>query len=57
MLVFGCETRGLSEQVRALTTEPLLKLPINEMIRSLNLANSASIALFEGLRQQGFEDL
>lgn len=54
VLVFGCETRGLPARVRARASGPLLKLPINGMIRSLNLANAASIALFEALRQQGF---
>ena len=56
-LVFGCETRGLSAEVRAKATGPLLQLTINGMIRSLNLANSASIALFEALRQQDFPGL
>ena len=57
VLVFGCETRGLAPAVRARATGPLLRLPVTPMIRSLNLANAASIALFEALRQQGFADI
>lgn len=54
ILVFGSETNGLDPEVAARAELPVLKLPINGMIRSLNLANAASIALFEALRQQDF---
>ena len=54
VLVFGSETSGLSTDTQAHATGPLLRLPINDMIRSLNLANAAAIALFEALRQQDF---
>lgn len=57
VLVFGCETRGLPKAVRERSEGPLLKLPINGMIRSINLANAASIALFEALRQLDFPAL
>ena len=53
VLVFGRETKGLGEALRSEHAERLVKLPINsEHIRSLNLANSAAIALYETVRQR-----
>jgi tRNA (cytidine/uridine-2'-O-)-methyltransferase len=54
-LVFGRETRGLPEELLRANWERCLKLPMpNPRIRSLNLATSAGIALYEALRQVGF---
>lgn len=53
-LVFGPETRGLPTEI--LSSNPLrtLTIPIpNPKVRSLNLANSVAIVLFEALRQIG----
>lgn len=51
-LVFGPETRGLSEDLLRANWERCLKIPMpNPRIRSLNLATSAGIALYEALRQ------
>jgi len=51
-LVFGPETRGLSEDLLRANRERCLKIPMpNSRIRSLNLATSAGIALYEALRQ------
>ena len=52
-LVFGSETEGLPENVLAAApTGRVLRIPIlNPAVRSLNLAASASIALYEALRQ------
>ncbi len=53
VLIFGRETKGLGETLRHEHEERLVKLPINsEHIRSLNLANSAAIALYETIRQR-----
>jgi len=53
VLIFGRETKGLGEQLRAEHAQRLVKLTIHsEHIRSLNLANSAAIALYETLRQR-----
>ena len=53
VLVFGRETKGLGDALRGEHAQRLVKLPINsEHIRSLNLANSAAIALYETLRQR-----
>ena len=51
-LVFGRETRGLPEDLLKANWERCLTIPIpNKNVRSLNLANSAGIALYEALRQ------
>lgn len=52
-LVFGKETTGLPESVHKNEDRSrLLRIPMySDKIRSLNLANSASIALYEAIRQ------
>jgi len=51
-LVFGRETRGLPEDILQSNLDRCLRIPIlNPNVRSLNLANSVAIALYEGLRQ------
>lgn len=51
-LVFGKESVGLSEEITSANADKLFKIPIrSKHIRSLNLANAVSIAVYEGLRQ------
>ena len=51
-LVFGPETRGLPESLLRANWERCLTVPMmNPKVRSLNLANTVSIALYEALRQ------
>jgi len=51
-LVFGPETRGLPEELLAANTENTLTIPMaNSNVRSLNLATSVGIVLFEAIRQ------
>ena len=51
-LIFGSETRGLSKEVLKANREHCLAIPmLNENVRSLNLANSVAIVLYEALRQ------
>ncbi len=53
-LVFGKETKGLPEDLLDKAGEMALRIPIfTSAVRSLNLANSAAIILYEGLRQTG----
>jgi len=54
-LVFGSETRGLSDVVRQrfLPTH-LLRLPMLPGQRSLNLSNAVAVTVFEAWRQSGF---
>lgn len=51
-LIFGKETKGLPEEIRTLYEELCFTLPMeNKNIRSLNLAMTAGIVLYEALRQ------
>lgn len=53
-LVFGRETRGLPEDILEANQENCLTIPMpNSNIRSLNLATSVGIVLYEALRQTG----
>lgn len=53
-LVFGRETRGLPEELLRANWERCLTIPMpNPKVRSLNLATSAGIALYEAIRQIG----
>lgn len=52
VFVFGNEGSGLSKFYHENYAEKRLKIPMfNENIRSLNIANSASIVLYEAIRQ------
>ena len=54
LLVFGSETRGLSEAIRTEYAETLYTIPMpGEQVRSLNVATAAAIVLYEALRQLG----
>jgi tRNA (cytidine/uridine-2'-O-)-methyltransferase len=51
-LIFGRETRGLPEDVLHAKWERCLTIPMpNKNIRSLNLATSVGIVLYEAIRQ------
>lgn len=51
-LVFGPETRGLPESLLRENWERCLTIPMpNKKVRSLNLATSVGIVLYEALRQ------
>ena len=57
-LVFGPETRGLPQDyLDSLAQENILRLPMLESSRSLNLSNTAAIVVYEALRQTGFKGL
>ena len=54
-LVFGSETRGLSDSVRqSFAPDQGLKLPMIAGQRSLNLSNAVAVTVFEAWRQNGF---
>lgn len=54
-LIFGSETKGLPVEVKDQFSSQLITLPMNsEHIRSLNLANAATAAAYEALRQIDF---
>jgi tRNA (cytidine/uridine-2'-O-)-methyltransferase len=50
-LVFGRESKGLPESLLAQHPDQTLRIPMCENARSLNLATSVGIALYESLRQ------
>lgn len=55
-LIFGRETKGLPEEVLKYYQDRCYTIPMsNRNIRSLNLAVSAGIVLYEALRQQDFQ--
>lgn len=56
-LVFGKETKGLPEELLVKNKETCLRIPMHADARSLNLGNSAAIALYEALRQTDFAGL
>jgi tRNA (cytidine/uridine-2'-O-)-methyltransferase len=54
-LVFGSETKGISDTVRAsFGPAQCLRLPMREGQRSLNLSNAVAVTVFEAWRQNGF---
>ena len=59
MLLFGRETAGLPRDFIDSRSDRAIRIPMSEntRLRSLNLANSANIILFEALRQLNFPDL
>lgn len=55
-LVFGSETKGLPEAVRAgFAPDQCLKLPMRAGQRSLNLSNAVAVTVFEAWRQNSFK--
>ena len=54
VLVFGSESHGLPEDSHSRYAQQLVKIPMREGQRCLNLATSVGIALYEAWRQQGF---
>lgn len=56
-LVFGKETAGLPEELLKENKEYCIRIPMKNHIRSLNLANSVAVIVYEVLRQQDFEGL
>ena len=56
-LMFGRETRGLPEELLAAHPQETVRIPMLPGLRSLNLSNSAAIAVYEVLRQRNFSSL
>ncbi|MCD4829978.1 MAG: tRNA (cytidine(34)-2'-O)-methyltransferase [Candidatus Cloacimonetes bacterium] len=53
-LVFGPESRGLPADMLSAAPERCLRLPMTGEVRSLNLANTVAVALYEAWRQNAF---
>lgn len=56
-LMFGKETAGLPEELLRDNPERTVRIPMRESLRSLNLANSAAVAVYEVLRQRDYNGL
>ena len=57
-LLFGSETSGLPDNILdKIKVTNKLRIPMIMNSRSLNLSNSVAITVYEGLRQNGFENL
>ena len=56
-LVFGKETKGLPEELLVSRPEDCVRIPMLAERRSLNLSNAVAVAVYEGLRQNGFQGM
>lgn len=56
-IVFGKESAGIPEEILKEHPKEAIRIPMGHDIRSLNLANSVAIVLYEALRQNDFLDL
>ena len=56
-IMFGKESAGIPEEILKQHEKQCVRIPMWGDIRSLNLANSAAIVLYEALRQNDFFDL
>lgn len=53
-IMFGKESAGIPEEILVQNKENAIRIPMIGDIRSLNLANSVAIVLYEALRQNHF---
>ncbi|MDP2173838.1 MAG: tRNA (cytidine(34)-2'-O)-methyltransferase [Candidatus Cloacimonadaceae bacterium] len=53
VFVFGPESRGLPEELLRRHPDQCVSIPMSQKIRSINLANSVAIVIYEALRQIG----
>lgn len=53
LLIFGKETKGLSEKIRERFPEDCVRIPMIPGARCLNLSNSVAVVTYEALRQLG----
>ena len=56
-IMFGKESAGIPEEILVDNRERCIRIPMGHDIRSLNLANSVAIILYEAMRQMNFKDL
>lgn len=56
-LLFGKETKGLPENILQKYIDKTIRIPMRPHLRSLNLANSVNIVLYDVYRQKNFEGL
>jgi tRNA (cytidine/uridine-2'-O-)-methyltransferase len=56
-IMFGKETKGLPEDILYDNKNFCVRIPMRDTIRSLNLSNSVAVAVYEIIRQKGFDGL
>lgn len=56
-LIFGREDKGLDEKLLFDNSDKCVRIPMRSTLRSLNLSNSAAIAVYEVMRQHGYPNL
>ena len=55
--MFGKESAGIPEEILVDYKETCIRIPMLPATRSLNLANSVAIVIYEALRQNSFTDM
>lgn len=55
--LFGPESRGLPGEILEAHADRVIRIPMTEAARSLNLAMAVAIVLYEALRQNGYAGL
>ena len=56
-LIFGRESTGIPKEILREHLDKCIRLPITDEIRSLNLANTVAVMVYEVLRQQDYYGL
>ena len=56
-IMFGKESAGIPEEILVRNKENCVRIPMLDDNRSLNLANSVAVMVYEALRHQGFAGL
>lgn len=56
-IMFGKESAGIPEEILVDNRERCIRIPMGHDIRSLNLANSVAVILYEAMRQMNFANL
>lgn len=55
VFVFGPESKGLPPFLLDRFSDRVIRIPMSEKVRSLNLSNSVAVVLYEACRQTGFK--
>lgn len=56
VLVFGSESKGLPPSILDAQPDRWVRFAMRNEVRSLNLSNAVAIAVYEGLRQIGWDE-
>lgn len=56
-LIFGSESAGVAKQILKQHPKQLIRIPMADKMRSLNLANSVAMLAYESARQSAFQAL